>query len=122
MKEVIIDGIKYVPKHPIVEYASFWYMHDNHTFSRLEGNSLEELAESGYNHGVNSPCGMICSPRIITQFSGEERQNEKIVGIPVHHPWDKGDQEWRDEVNKWIDALKDNQDIQRLISQGKINK
>src|SRR5690554_4273602 len=120
-REVFIDGIKYVPEQQKSQYISFWYMHDNHTFSRLDGNTLEELAESGYNFGLRSPCGMLCAPSIITHFSDFKKREETIVGKSVFHPFSGNLDEWKDEVNKWTNAIKDNPEALKLIEVGKIN-
>lgn len=102
------------------QYLSFWYMHDNHTFSRLVGSTLDELAEWGFQHGLKSPCGSICPVKLIT-IDENEKTTEKSFGIMVHNRYKMDYQAWKTEVQKWKEALQDIPEVRELIAQGNIN-
>jgi hypothetical protein len=117
--EVVIDGITYVPVTKN-QYISLWFMHDNHTFSRIEGRTIEEIAKHGYELGKEHSYGMLCQPRIVTVREGE-RNREQNVGITVHHSPRKDDYDWVSEVAKWKQAIEASPDAMKLIQEGKIN-
>jgi hypothetical protein len=115
VSEVVIDGVRYVPDNNI-NVASFWYMHDNHTFSRLKGSTLEELAESGFQHGLSSSDGSLCPVTII----GEDDKEKRRAGLMVHHSYRSTPEQWRSEVDRWKSALEADEEVMMLIKKGRL--
>jgi len=89
---------------------SFYYMHDNHTFSKLKGRTLQQIADHCYAVREKSHYGMLCPP-ILLQGDREIRR----VGDPVHCPGPNKDPIWFDGINKWIKALEKDADVMRLV-------
>ena len=122
--EVIIDGVRYVPDGNQVEfeYLSLHYMHDNHTFSRIQGTTLDEIKASAYKLGIESRCGMLCPPCIVKKFIGADRHKEKSHGIKVHSPYKMDEEKWMRDVELWMVAMSSDEEVMRLIDLGKINQ
>lgn len=45
--------------------ASFWFMRDNHTFKRLRGNTVDEIARHAKITAKLNPYGMVCPATLI---------------------------------------------------------
>lgn len=78
--EVLINGVRYVPEDPktIPDRAPVWYMHDNHTFTRLKG-SLSEIIRQARELARKSPYGMLCNVAIISYEGNEIRRLKEVV-------------------------------------------
>jgi hypothetical protein len=89
---------------------SFYYMHDNHTFTRLKGRALYQIADHCYAVRKKSYYGMLCPP-ILLQGDREIRR----VGVPVHCSGPDKDGLWFENVNAWMKFLEKDPDVMRLI-------
>lgn len=110
--EVIIDGVRYLPENHdhIPDRASIFYMHDNHTFTKLEGDTATILREAR-RLGKESPYGMLC-PVILLHGKKEIRR----VGPHIHAQKELGD------TAKWESAVFADADAMRLIGARAITK
>jgi len=100
---VVINGVQYVPENSenVPDRANVWYMHDNHTFSRL-GGGVEAILREARRLGKDSPYGMLCT---VTLLRGEKeiRRLKKCV----HARKELGDtSEWEAEVRGDADAVR----------------
>ena len=106
-KEVIIDGIKYIPTEEPADRISIYYMHDNYTFSKLRGSTIESIFSEADVLARDSRCGMLC-PVIVLSGKKELRR----VGSTAHAPcsstdkWEEGKIKWREEVEKDADIMR----------------
>lgn len=89
---------------------SFYYMHDNHTFSKLKGRTLEQIADHCYEIREHSHYGMLC-PVILLRDDKEIRR----VGEPVHCSGPRKDDLWFTGINEWKQNLKTDKDVMRLL-------
>lgn len=89
---------------------SFYYMHDNHRFTKLKGRTLYQIADHCYTVRENSHYGMLCPP-ILLQGDREIRR----VGEPVHCPGPTKDNIWFVRINAWRTFLEKDDDVMRLI-------
>lgn len=106
--EVIIDGVKYAP---VCDNIKIYYMHDNHTSSRVYGTSLNEILANADILEKKSPCGMLCD---VTVFAG--KKEIRRVGACVHS-WGKRDHSvWANGKSVWVEEVMRDPDITRLLS------
>jgi hypothetical protein len=111
MKDVVIDGVKYVPAHLPPDSISIWYMHDNHTFTRLYGITLDEVLANADKVKAKSSHGMLC-PVHLTQGGREIRR----VGPPAHAGSSKDTKDkWVAGKSAWRAALLADADVMRLL-------
>jgi len=107
--EVIINGKKYIPAEAEADNLGVYYMHDNHTFSKLRGTTIDAILAEADIYARDSRCGMLC-PVIVSSGKKELRR----VGSAAHAPccsndkWEEGKAKWREEVEK-------DEDIMRLL-------
>lgn len=76
---ITIGGVRYVPEDlsTIPNKVSVWYMHDNHTFTRL-GGGLEAILRDAKRLGKESPYGLLC-PVILLHGERELRRLKESV-------------------------------------------
>jgi hypothetical protein len=75
---------------------SLWYMHDNHTFTRLDGGIDAAIAKAR-ELGVESPCGMLGKAVLVDA----EGRDVRRVGNSIHakHGFTESDLlAWRESV------------------------
>jgi hypothetical protein len=89
----------------VPDRISLWYMHDNHTFTKLKG-SMKKVMKKAEELRDESPYGMLCSA---TLLKGDKEI--KRVGISLHARkgyWSDGHtiEEWRDSIYQDLDALR----------------
>jgi len=112
MKEVMIDGVRYVPDPTHADEVKFYYMHDNHTFSRLIGATIDEVLASADAMAKKSRCGMLCSPMLLAR--GKEVRRLKAV---AHAPcFGSDDSKWLAGVSEWRTECEADSDVLRLVS------
>ena len=110
MTTVFIDGVLYVPAEP--DEVRFYYMHDNHTFTRLLGNTLEEILIHADAVEAVSSFGMLCDAVLMRQ--GKEFAR---VGTVVHSGSSKDSKDaWNSGKEVWLRILKENKDVMRILS------
>jgi hypothetical protein len=111
--EVIIDGIKYVPD--VANVIKFYYMYDNHTFSRLNGKTIKEILQNAddIESSEAGSCGMLCSATVM-----KDDKEVKRVGCPAHSSgkYDPTKEKWNAGKEKWLKDLLEDKDVMRLIS------
>lgn len=107
--DVVIDGIRYVEaKEQSPDCLSFWYMHDNHTFTKLYGTTLDAILEQADGVELESPGGMLC-PVIVKRGEKELRR----VGVGAHSSSDRA--RWGNNKSAWRAAIEKDADIMRLL-------
>lgn len=112
MESVIINGVRYVPDQMRAESVRFYYMHDSHTFSRLQGKTLDEILAHADTMASKSRCGMLCSPILL--FGDKEVRRLKAF---AHAPClDSGSVEWEKGKTKWREECEADPDVMRLLS------
>jgi len=116
MPEVIIDGVRYAPiNQQVATEARFYYMHDGHYFTRLKGNTLDEVIAHAdtVESGECGSYGMLC-PVIVMACDKELRR----VGPPAHS-YGPNDEQGRWGIGKvaWREAVEADPDIMRLLAQ-----
>jgi len=99
MNAVMIDGVRYVPDPMRANEVKFYYMHDNHTFSRLQGATIDEVLTAADAVALESPCGMLCPPMLLA--GGKEvRRLKEVAHAPCcdsNSNWIAGKEAWRAE-------------------------
>jgi hypothetical protein len=86
--------------------CSAWYMHDNHTFTRLLGDVPSMVAQAR-KLGIESPYGMLGGIRL---FDHDERE-VRTVGKSVHGRHGLPE----DELQAWALAAISDVDVLRLV-------
>lgn len=108
-ERLTINGVEYVRSAPLE--ASLYYMHDNHTFDRLEGNTVDQLVADARSLEAVSPYGSVCPVRLVC---GKHILRE--VG-PMVHLRGKGDREvWEADLLAWRHAVEADADLMRVIA------
>lgn len=98
--DILINGVRYIPAEAQPDEVRFYYMHDNHTFSRLPGTTLDEILENADARAEESCCGMLCAP---TLFAGgkEVRRLKSVAHAPCcgrgAANWIAGKEAWKKE-------------------------
>lgn len=95
---------------------SFYYMHDNHTFSKLYGTTLTEITDNCTIIRNESPWGMLCQPII----SMDEKEIRRINAV-VHCPGRNKDDQWNEDLVKWREEVSKDPDVSRLIINNSFN-
>ena len=112
--DVIINGIRYVPAEEKPDGIKFYYMHDNHTFSRLHGVTLEEVLAAADVMAQESHCGMLCPPILFAD--GKEVRSLKEA---AHAPCcGKGESKWIEGKTAWREECEADSDVMRLVTYG----
>lgn len=106
--EVLINGRRYVPADPEPDSVHVWYMHDNHTFTRLRGQTLDAILAQADEVEIRDPWGMLCPARLLC-----DGRDVRSVGPYVHSHgiddptrWAKGKAQWRAEVEQDADVMR----------------
>ena len=107
--KVFIDGVRYVPADPQPDEIKIYYMHDNHTFARLHGATLDEVLANADQLAQESPCGMLCAPTLL--FDGKEVRRLKNHAhapclIEDDSGWIAGKADWRSECEADGDVMR----------------
>lgn len=109
--EVIIDGVRYVPAEAQPDEIKFFYMHDNCTFSRLHGNTIDEILASAETMANESRCGMLCPP--ILMAKGKEVRRLRQV---AHAPCCGNDSKWLSGKEAWRKECESDSHVMRLVA------
>lgn len=113
---IVIDGITYVrEQQQSPDHVKFWYLNDNHTFTRLEGNSLKEIVTMAFvlSRTPTGAWGSLC-PAILMCGHKEVRR----VGPMVHARGANDSRDkWNEGIQEWIKALSVDQDVMRLLAE-----
>lgn len=86
--------------------VSVFYMHDNHTFTRLTG-SVDEMIEQARALGVESPHGMLGAARIVDSDGRDVRRLGESIHARVG--FDESD------LHQWKQSLLADDDARQLI-------
>lgn len=112
---ITINGIAYVKEQQPPDCVKFYFMHDGFRFSRLKGNSLQEIAiEASYIAcKPEGAWGALC-PVILMRGKEEIRRvgpmvHARGVGESMHG--------WNEEVSRWIEVVSADQDVMRLLAE-----
>lgn len=90
----------------------FYYMHDNHCFTRLYGTTLTEITNKCTAVRNESPWGMLCPPILL-----HDNKEIRRIQYRVHCSGRDKDNEWNRDLQKWRDELAQDPDLIRLIGQ-----
>jgi hypothetical protein len=101
------DEVEQLKLGPVAVEACAWYMHDNHTFTRLRGN-VDAVVAKARALGVESPYGMLSRVRLI----GSNEIEIRSVGDSVHAR--EGFVE--SELFAWRDAVMADPEASRLLA------
>jgi len=113
VESVVIDGVRYIPDPNYVDGVQFYFMHDNHTFTRLHGKTLDEVLENAdtVEAGKRGSYGMLCPAMLM-----HGKKDVRRVGPPAHA---KGSNDPKDNWNAgkaaWLAAVKADADVVRLM-------
>ena len=113
MTEVMIDGVRYVRDPSYADGIKFYFMHDNHSFTKLKGDTLREILAHAdeIESGEWGSHGALC-PAILMHGDKEVRR----VGTMVHARGSKDPKDhWEQGKAKWLKELFDDADVQRLM-------
>lgn len=112
MNAVIIDGVRYVPDPMHADEVKFYYMHDNHTFSRLHGTTIDEVLAAADAMATESRCGMLCPP-MLSGGGKEVRRLKEVAHAPC---CGSGDSKWMAGKDAWRKEAEADSDVMRLVS------
>lgn len=113
MQDVIINGVRYVPDPLHADTVKFYFMHDNHTFTKLDGTTLDDLLAhaDAVEAGEWGSYGMLC-PAIVLHGEKEIRR----VGPAAHARGSKDPKDhWNAGKAKWREAMEADVDVMRLM-------
>ena len=116
--EVIIDGIRYVPDRNVAIKLGIWYMHDNHLFTKLHGNTIDKILAHAESVRKESPYGMLCPITVLGVNDKELRR----VGPPVHDQGIYKPDRWQEMLPEWRAAVEADVDVMRIIKSGATRK
>lgn len=105
--EVMINGKRYIPADKEADGISFWYMHDNHCFTKLYGETLDEILRVADEVERESPWGMLCPVNVL---NGDIELRRIGKGVHSHGKetasWVNGKKAWREDVEKDADIMR----------------
>jgi hypothetical protein len=101
---------KVTPDDNVPDTASFLYMHDNHTFTKLAGCSLDEIIAHCNQVREKSPYGMLC-PVILLKGDREIRR----VGDGVNCNGLKETKTWLFDIRRWESQISHDDDVMRIL-------
>jgi hypothetical protein len=89
---------------------SFWYMHDNHTFTRLKSSTIDEMCKEAFEIGKESPYGMLCP---VTVLNAETDKELRRVGSIVHttESSELNDTKYANAIQQWKHEILQDADI-----------
>lgn len=109
MHSVTINGVRYVPDPEQVDGVRFYFMHDNHCFTKLHGATLDEILARADEVEAESSYGMLC-PVILLHGEKEVRRVGKVAhGKGSKDPkdyWNTGKAAWRESVEADADVMR----------------
>lgn len=115
MPEVTIGGVRYVPDQTHADSVAFWYMHDNHTFDKLLGKTIDAILAEADEIEACSPHGMLCVATL--KCKGKEVRR---VGTPVHSRGRKDPKDqWESGKAAWRKAMEADPEVMRLLASSK---
>ena len=90
---------------------SIWYMHDNHTFTKLYGKTLKAVLARADAIEAESSYGMLCPVHVL-----QGKQELRRVGPCVHAGSRKDTKDkWNAGKAAWKAAMKSDADVMRLL-------
>ena len=105
-----------IQAHP--DKARFYYMHDNHMFTRLEGSTLDDIIAHANAVEAESSYGMLC-PVIVMRDKNEIRR----VGTGAHSSSSKDPKDrWHAQVAVWRKEVEADPDIIRILARAEPKK
>lgn len=113
MESVIINGVRYVSDEQHPDTVKFYFMHDNHTFTRLYGTSLDEVLAHAdeVEASEDGSYGMLCPP-ILLRGTKEVRRS----GAPAHARGSKDPKDhWNAGKAAWRAICEADADVMRLL-------
>jgi hypothetical protein len=114
MDTVIINGVRYVPAALPPDEVRFYFMHDNHVFTRLKGETLDDVLAhaDAVEAGPRGSYGMLC-PAILLRGGKECRR----VGPAAHARGSKDPKdEWDAAKAAWRQAMEADPGVCRIMS------
>lgn len=120
MRDVVIDGVRYVRDPSHATEVRFFFMHDNHTFTSLRGTTIDEVLAYAdrLESGEHGSYGMLC-PVVVLNDAKEIRR----VGPPA---FSRGRADPKDYWNagkaKWRAAVEADPDVMRVLSSNASNQ
>ena len=88
-----------------------WYMHDNHTFTKLYGKTLKAVLKRADEVEAKSSYGMLCPVYVL-----QGKQGLRRVGPCVHAGSSKDTKDkWNAGKAAWKAAMKADADVMRLL-------
>ena len=118
MESVIINGVRYIPDPNVPDSLYFYYMHDDHTFTKLHGTTLDEILAHADEVESTSSYGMLCQV-ILMRGDKEVRR----VGGAAHSGSSKDPKDkWDAGKAAWKKALEDDADVMRILKAYKEKK
>lgn len=94
-----------------------YYMHSNHSFTKLKGQTLEKIIEHLTEIRKTSYYGMLC-PIILSRDDKEIRR----IGPPVHCCGSDQNNRWESGVADWVRIVKADEDVMRLLPKNEMRR
>lgn len=112
MTEKIIDGVRYIPAEFKPDRLGIWYMHDNHTFTKIYGDTLDKILSEACKIEATSSYGMLCP---ITLLHGD-RKVRRVC--PAAHSGSRKESKdkWEDGLIAWKAAAESDKEVTRLLA------
>lgn len=113
--EVIINGVRYVPAEACPDEVRVYYMHDNHTFTRLHGNTLDDLLDHAdrVESSKQGSFGMLCPADLLRNGKAVRRVGPCVYARGSKEPKDY----WNDQKVKWRMAMEKDAGVMRSLGQ-----
>ena len=107
-----LNGPQILHTNLSVTEVRFYYMHGNHTFTRLKGNTLDEILVHADKVVTVDPGGMLCQP-ILMHKDIEVRR----IGVNIHH-LSYEPEGWEQEKIRWREAAEKDHDLIYFMQTG----
>lgn len=103
-----------VTQEVMADRASFWWMHDNHTFTKLVGTTIDEIVSQADSLAKTSPYGQLCEVIVLSgdkelRRVGHNSNGRRFGGGSVPQ------ETWPAYLEDWIAAVMNDPDIPRLL-------
>lgn len=128
MKEVVVDGVRYVPADNPAARVSIYGMYDCHCFEKFEGKTVDKVIENWKMHNRKPTMARIgsadaepsnigfCDMTPVVVLDHNEKELRRVGGW-IHCRGREGKID-EAEVDAWRNALLADPDIPRLLAEG----
>lgn len=97
---------------------SLHYMHDGHVFSRIKGNTLDEIIAYATSIALSEDgaYGMLCSPILLCG-----KKEIRRINANAHARKMTDTEHWNEQISKWRSIVEADTEFMNLLASGGLN-